>query len=319
VAAPHACGEAKLALSGFMAPVLPGPEEYAGLVPSRSSPVWRYASDVRMFATAGYALLLQVAHPTVGAGVADHSNFREDPWGRFHRTLDYVHGTIYGGPQLAGEIGARVRDMHKHIKGVRADGQSYHALEPTAYAWVHATLASAIVHGHERFGTPLPPATAQHFWQDWLKLGRLIGVRERDLPSHWYEFGEYLDRMIETELEDNPTVHMVLATLAEPARPFEQLPQPLWRMLRILPAGVLGTTTVGMLPARARERLNLPWSASDARAFRRHALAMRAATPVIKGPLREFGPRYVKLRAKQLARGDVARGGPPSQRVAAPA
>src|SRR5215203_4705573 len=85
--------------------ILPAPDEFAELVPARDSPVWRYASDIRLVAAAGYALLLQVAHPVVGAGVAEHSNFQEDPWGRLHRTLDYVNGTIYGGPQLAGEIG----------------------------------------------------------------------------------------------------------------------------------------------------------------------------------------------------------------------
>ena len=103
-----------------VASVLPTPDEYAELVPGRDSPVWRYGSDIRLFGTAGYALLLQVAHPTVGAGVAEHSTFQQDPWGRLHRTLDYVHGTIYGGPRLAGEIGRRVREMHRDIKGVAA-------------------------------------------------------------------------------------------------------------------------------------------------------------------------------------------------------
>ncbi len=103
-----------------MTSVLPSPDEYAELAPSPGSPVWRAFNDVRLLHTSGYATLLQVAHPTVGHGVHQYSSFVKDPWGRLLRTLDYVHGTIYGGPELAGEIGARVRNMHKTIKGTKA-------------------------------------------------------------------------------------------------------------------------------------------------------------------------------------------------------
>ena len=33
----------------------------------------------------GRALLMQVAHPLVAAGVAEHSGYREDPWKRLER------------------------------------------------------------------------------------------------------------------------------------------------------------------------------------------------------------------------------------------
>ena len=292
---------------GGVSSVLPPPEEYAALVPARDSPVWCYGSDIRLFGTAGYALLLQVAHPTVGAGVAEHSTFQQDPWGRLHRTLDYVHGTIYGGPRLAGEIGRRVREMHRDIKGLRPDGERYHAMEPVAYAWVHATLASAIVHGHERLGRLMAPDVVEAFWRDWLALGRLIGVRDRDLPEDWAGFEEYFEHMIDTELVDNPTVHLVLDTLMRPARPVSALPQPVWNALRVPIARQLHLATVGMLPAHLRERLRIPWSDGQERAFRALATVSRAATPVVVGPLREFGPLYVRMRRRPLARGDVAR------------
>jgi uncharacterized protein (DUF2236 family) len=287
--------------------VLPAPEEYADLVPSRRSPVWRYTSDVRLFSTAGYALLLQVAHPTVGAGVAEHSNFQQDPWGRLQRTLDYVNGTIYGGPELAGEIGRRVREMHKHIKGVRPDGERYHALEPNAYAWVHATLADSITRTHTVMGRKMSPRTTEVFWQDWLKLGRLIGVRERDLPEHWSGFGPYFQQQVDTVLEDNPTVHMVLETLRETPTPPFAMPDGVWRAFRVPNGRTLHLITVGMLSSRLRRRLGLSWSAREERTFRGLCAASRAATPLIQGPLREFGPAYVRMRRKQLARGDVAR------------
>jgi uncharacterized protein (DUF2236 family) len=119
---------------------------------------------VRLLAMGGYAILLQVAHPTVGAGVSEHSNFKADPWGRLLRTLDYSYAITYGGPKLAADIGRRVREMHRQIKGVRADGVRYHALEPEAYSWVHATLALSIALGHERFGTRMSPGELELFW-----------------------------------------------------------------------------------------------------------------------------------------------------------
>jgi uncharacterized protein (DUF2236 family) len=268
--------------------------------------VWRAAGDLRLLAASGYALLLQVAHPTVGAGVMEHSNFREDPWGRLLRTLDYVNGSIYGGPAMAAEIGARVRAMHKGIKGVTPDGERYHALEPGAYAWVHATLASSLIDGHRVFGTQMSRAEAEDFWAEWRRLGRFIGVRDGDLPERWEDFGPYFDRVVDTELKDNPTVHMVLDTLSRPKAP-PGMPRRAWRVLRQPIARVQRVQTVGMLPPRLRAKLNLPWSAGDERLFLFVAALSRAGRPLIRGPLREFGPVYVRWRAKQLARGDVAR------------
>ena len=132
--------------------ILPAPDEVTDLVPRPGSVTWRIAGDGRLMAGAGFALLLQVSHPVVGAGVAEHSDFRNDPWGRLWRTLDYVNLSVFGGPEAAAEIGRRTREMHKRIKGVRPDGERYHALDPEAFAWVHATLAHSILRSHQLFG-----------------------------------------------------------------------------------------------------------------------------------------------------------------------
>jgi uncharacterized protein (DUF2236 family) len=98
--------------------------------PARIEPAWalapgpgsvsrQYAGDVRLLATAGYALVLQVAHPTVGAGVDEHSNFQRDPWGRLLRTLDYTTLMVYGGAEAAAGMGRRIRAMHEHINGTK--------------------------------------------------------------------------------------------------------------------------------------------------------------------------------------------------------
>jgi uncharacterized protein (DUF2236 family) len=290
-----------------MAKVLPDPEEFAGLVPGRDSPVWGYASDIRLGSAAGYALLLQVAHPTVGAGVAEFSTFQQDPWGRLFRTLDFVNGTIYGGPEMAGDIGRRVREMHRDIKGVRPDGERYHAMEPDAYAWVHATLAASMIYGHDHLGRGIPEPERERFYADWVRLGRLFGVRARDLPEDWASFEAYFDRMVREELVDNEAVHLVLDTLTTPARPFRAMPRRLSKVLRWAPGQVATVLTVGLLAPELRRTLGLPFGPGRRAAFAVLTALSRATAPIPFKWMRVSGPNYVKLRRKALERGDVAK------------
>ncbi|MBJ7330069.1 MAG: DUF2236 domain-containing protein [Solirubrobacteraceae bacterium] len=289
--------------------VLPTPEDYAALSPRPGSPVWKAFNDARMLGTAGYAIMLQVAHPTVGAGVHQYSSFTKDPWGRLFRTLDYVHGTVYGGPELAGQIGARVRNMHKTIKGPLTDGsgERYSAMEPGAFAWVHATLAVGIVYGNEDFGRPMSAGDKQAFWAQWRDVGRLIGVRYRDLPEEWTDFQTYFDGVVRDELVWTPAVPEVLDLVNAPTiPPIPGLPRGAWKALnKPLSAGV-NIVMAGMLPVDLRERLGIRYNRADQAAYRAFCAASKASTPLIRGPLSSYGEFWVRARAKQLARGDVA-------------
>lgn len=298
--------------------VLPPLAEAPALIPPRGGVTWRAAMDARLLAGAGYALLLQVAHPTVGAGVAEHSSFRADPWGRLLRTLDFTSSMVYGGPELAAATGRRVRAMHKAIRGVRPDGQRYHALEPEAYAWVHATLADAIVRGNERFVRPLPPGELETFWAEWRRVGRLVGVRERDLPATWVEFGGYFDAMVADRLTDNPTVHDVLDALASPPPPeLRFVTETLWRAARVPAARLVRVGTVGLMPPALRRKLGLDWTRGQELELRALGRLARGASPLLPRSVRAFGPSYLRWRHAAIAGGDVASGAPPS--VAAPA
>src|SRR5947209_16044529 len=131
--------------------LFPTDDELDSLLVGPGSLTWQFGSDVRLFLVMVYALLLQVAHPTVGAGVRDYSDFERRPWNRLLRTIDYVTLLVYGGDR-APDAGRRLRELHKRFRGTREDGRRYHALEPDAYAWVHATLIDTYVRGHAHFG-----------------------------------------------------------------------------------------------------------------------------------------------------------------------
>jgi uncharacterized protein (DUF2236 family) len=260
-----------------------------------------------MFLASGAALLLQVAHPTVGAGVTKFSNFRADPWGRLFRTLDFTNVLIYGGPERAAAMGERVRGYHKPIKGKLADGSSYHALEPEAYAWVHMTLAEAIVRAHERFGRPFTRVEVDQFWTEWRGLGRFLGVRWRDMPETWADFRPHFDRMVDEQLEHTEAVDEVLESLAQPAPPpVKGLNPTVWRIASRPSTRLTHLATVGLLPARLRERLTLPWTEAQALEFRAAGAAARATTPLLPPALKNFGPAYLRWRRREIARGDVA-------------
>jgi len=285
--------------------IFPPAEEVPLLLPQPDSIVWRFAGDARLLATAGYALLLQVGHPTVGAGVSEHSNFKADPWGRLFRTLDYTYAMVYGGPDLAPRVGRRVRAMHEQITGVTPDGRRYHALEPEAYAWVHATLAEAIVAGHRVFGKRMREDEVERFWAGWRANGRLVGVREGDLPADWPAFRTYFQHMVDDRLQDNQAVQDVLSALAHPpAPPAWGFGAQTWRVIRAPAVGLVSLATVGLLPATLRRRFGARWTSVQQLELQALAALSRAATPLMPRPLRNVGPGYLRWRHGASARLD---------------
>ena len=289
--------------------LLPSPEQADALAVGPGSVVWRFASDARGLITgAGVALLLQVAHPTVAAGVRNHSDFERDPWGRLWRTLDFLNLFIYGGPEAAARTGRRLREMHHSIKGVDPDGRRYHALEPEAYGWVHATLCDAIIGSHRLFGQRMRPDEVARFYDEWRALGRLLGVREHDLPADWRGFRTYVDRMVDERLEDNDVVQTVVRTLRSPAPPpyADWLPPAVWRFLRMPAARASELATIALLPPRLRSRVGLHLGPREARELRAFARLSRAATPLMPGSMLRMGPGYLRARRNAMAEGDFA-------------
>jgi uncharacterized protein (DUF2236 family) len=282
----------------------------ADFVPEPYSVLWRYAGDPRILATAGATLVLQVAHPTVGAGVREHSDYASDPWGRLLRTLDYSYLMIFGGHDAAVATGRRLRQMHKEIKGTTPDGRRYHALEPEAFAWVHATLIHGIVEGHRRFGRPLDEDQIDRAYDEWRALGRLIGIRESDLPSDWNGFLAYFDRMVGDRLEDNDVAHGVISVLRRPAAPkLRLIEHRLWRVTWLPFGRLFSLATVGLLPAILRERCGLRWTSSQELELRTLGRVSRSATPILRGGLSNIGPGYLRWRREQIERGKLAFGG----------
>jgi uncharacterized protein (DUF2236 family) len=287
-----------------MAGVFPEPEEAVRLAVGPESITWRRAGDMRTMFGAGAALLLQVAHPTVAAGVREHSNFKEDPWGRLWRTLDYVHMLVYGGPDGAIKTGRAMRAMHQRIKGTAPDGRRYHALEPEAYAWVHATLAETIIGSHDRFGRPFSAEQRTRFYDEWRGLGRLLGIRDGDLPETWQGFRAYIDEMCATRLEPSDVVDDVLESLDDPKPPdVRGLGARTWKAITLPSSHAMRLATVGLLPGSARRALGLEWTRAMELEMNAIGRLSRSTTPILPRRLKIVGPSYLRWRRDEIERG----------------
>ncbi|TDD70302.1 DUF2236 domain-containing protein, partial [Actinomadura darangshiensis] len=273
--------------------------------PGPSSLTWRYAGDWRGVFTSRSTLLLQVAHPVVGAGVADHSEFLTDRWGRLLRTLESTFDFLgYRGEDRGRTEAARLREIHKDIKGVDAEGRRYHALNPEAYLWVHATLYHGMVQTQRLFGRPLGPVKEAALFQEWRDLALALGVTERHLPDGPAAFRAYFDGMVEDRLERNETVDLLIRLDRTPLPPPPNwpLPRAAWTGLALPPTRLLRATGLAALPPVLRERFGLRWTASERRRFEVFARGLRLADAVTPPPLRYSPVAYRAMRSARKAR-----------------
>lgn len=116
------------------------------------SAAWRVHGDFMAMMIGGMsALLLQMLHPQVLGGVWDHSNFREDMFGRLRRTAQFISGTTYGSTEQALALIQRVRGIHGHVRGHLPDGTPYSAEDPNLLTWVHVTEVTSFLRAYLRY------------------------------------------------------------------------------------------------------------------------------------------------------------------------
>jgi uncharacterized protein (DUF2236 family) len=140
----------------------PGPRWFA-----EDSAIRIVHSDASMFVGGLRALLLQSLHPLAMAGVAEHSDYRTDPWGRLQRTADFLAATTFAPISVAEQSIARVRKVHRKVRGAAPDGRAYSANDPHLLRWVHLCEVDSFLTAHRRYGsTTLTPEQADNYVRD---------------------------------------------------------------------------------------------------------------------------------------------------------
>ncbi|MFJ1762410.1 oxygenase MpaB family protein [Amycolatopsis sp. NPDC088138] len=253
----------------------------------RGTAAWKYFGDFRDGLLAGQVLVLQVAHPVVAAGVRDHSNYTSDPWTRLMRTGASLSIYVYGGTAGARVEADRLRSLHRTFTGV-SGGRRYSALNPAAYAWVHATLVKVPVDAQRFFGRPLSTSELDEYYAQMRAVGRMLGVREQDLPPDWAAFERYYDAMV-ADFTLNPTITALFETIRTVDKPVSWLPDSWWRLHARAQMFLLRAT----LPPELRTRLGLQWTADDQRRFTRFARWVRLLCLPIPAGLRTAHMRWI--------------------------
>jgi len=249
------------------------------------SEVWRVGRERVLLLGGPAALLLQLAHPLVAAGVADHSGFRDDPFDRLRATLDATLRISFGDSRQAEEAAARVRATHRSVRGTLPAevgpfqaGTPYGATQPELALWVHATLVSVALETHELVVGSLSRARRERYYDEASRFARLFGVTDEVLPATYASYEEYLRSMEQGGLVTvgDQARNMARLVLNPPVPLLLRLSQPAFRAI-----------TAAILPDRLRFEFGLGWGLRD------RALA-RAAGWAVRSSIRLW-PRRVRF------------------------
>jgi len=213
---------------------------------------------------------MQLAHPLVARGVAEHSGFAADPFARLRRTLDASHAIVFGTRAQAERAAAGVRAVHE-----RVTGPGYAANDPALLMWVHATLVDTALRVHARFLGPLPPAHAATYYEQSAKVAELLGVPRVEQPADLDAFRAYVRHMVATLVVGEQARRAAEAVL-HPSVPW--VAEPLFALARQL--------TVGLLPPPLRAGYGLSWDSGREAALLAGGLAVRQVLPRVPAPLR---------------------------------
>jgi uncharacterized protein (DUF2236 family) len=212
------------------------------------APIRRVHSDASMFVGGLRALLLQSLHPLAMAGVADHSDYRHDPWGRLQRTADFLTATTFGPASEADRAVARVRAVHERVRGVASDGRPYEANDPHLLRWVHVAEVDSFLAAHDRYGVRrLRGRERDAYVRDAARIATALGAR--DVPTTERQLRQRI-RSYRGELASTREARDAARyLLIQPPMPLAARPA----------YAMIAAAAVALLPAWTRPMLRVPW------------------------------------------------------------
>jgi uncharacterized protein (DUF2236 family) len=207
------------------------------------SVAWRMHADLSSIIGGLRALLYQTLHPLAMAGVADHSDYRNDPWGRLHRTSAFIAATTYGTSREAEAAVDRVKRVHERVRGTAPDGRPYAANDPILLAWVHATEIDSFLAAYRRYGpAPLSAADADRYVGEMAVVAHAFGADPVPTTT-----SELVDLLASYELHATSEARAAARWLMVPPMP--------WRVRPVY--GLVAAAAVELLPLSAQLELGL--------------------------------------------------------------
>jgi uncharacterized protein (DUF2236 family) len=238
---------------------------------------WRVNREAVLLLGGGRALLMQVAHPLVAAGVERHSGYERHPWRRLVRTLDVVTRIVFAERAESERAAARLWGVHARVRGRAGDGSAYDARDPDLLLWVWATLVDSSLALYTRCVGELSAGEVERYYAEQTRFAVACGVPEGHWPPDHAAFERYLRATTREVLRVGEDARRIAATVVGRG--------PL--ALRA-PFALVDLASVGLLPAELRAAYGFPWGSGRERALRVLLAGVRAARPLLPGPLREF-------------------------------
>lgn len=215
------------------------------------------------------ALLLQLAHPLIAAGVAEHSSFRGSTRAgltRLQQTIDAMLALTFGAPDAREAALDTIRTIHRRVHGsLRSsagrfkEGTRYSAEDPELLQWVHATLVESIVLTYERLVAPLSPAERDRYCADSAEVAIALGADPETVPRAWSTLRAYIDRVYNAgDIAVGEDARVLASALLSPVRN---------RCIQALIAPALSVMAAGQLPASVRRQYQLAWNRRRGRLF----------------------------------------------------
>ncbi len=219
--------------------------------------VWRVHRD-RSFPVAGIrSLMIQALHPLAMAGVEQHSDWKRNPIGRLAATSGYVLTVTYGDTASAHRAAARVREVHKWVRGVDAvTGLEYRAEDPSLLLWIHAAMVDSIIHVLQRYGRALDAADADRYVDEMVSFAELVGVPAEQVPRSVSSLREYMESV--PLLQATPAARDAIGIILDPPG-IDAGTRELWHDLGQVAVGTLSESVRSMYgfeapPAELMER-----------------------------------------------------------------
>jgi uncharacterized protein (DUF2236 family) len=265
-----------------------------------TSVYWRVNRESFLLLGGGAALLLQLAHPLVAAGVADHSGFRDEPVRRLYRTIRTMQDIIYEDGQTAQAAARQVKRVHAGVHGTLkeptaafAAGTPYRASDPELLLWVHSTLLVTALTTYEQFMPALSPSELEAYYQSSKPVARILGLAEQDLPRDYQAFRRYFDGMVRGPLLAlTPTSRMLAEQVIHP--PISWFPR--------IAGDALAVATAALLPPQVRELYDLRWGPRRRFAWRLLRRSLKESLPLMPNVVRAGRhARRGERRARQVA------------------
>ncbi|MEA2278585.1 MAG: hypothetical protein QOC78_3545 [Solirubrobacteraceae bacterium] len=245
---------------------------------------WRVNREGALLIAGGRALLMQVAHPLVAAGVVQHSSFESDPWRRLRRTLSLTTRIVFDDDEGSARAAATLRAVHARVSGTAPDGRPFRALDPDLLLWVWATLVDSAVLAYGECVGPLSHAERERYYAEQGRFAAACGVPEGHWPATWPAFGAYVDAVVRDVCVVGDDAHRIARGVVRPG------------------LGPINLLTVGLLGPRLRAAYGFPWSTRREQALRATLSAVRAGRSALPERAREFPAAYAASRRVRPAR-----------------